>query len=887
MIEAAELRLIAERSETLDEALARPRGAGGVDLVRATVLRDAWRRALGADAATFQRRLSWDGLTEEDVVAALGSRRPDDAALPAWTDLLVEADSHAPDVADAVASGAALDELAGFPPAALPRFAEVWVPFLRAAHARLELQAGDPLKRFSASARRSMDEALLAELGALGESALFQLFDLHREAAGGAPIPTVPPRRRLYRAFVGGLLGGGLVPLFLELSVLARAAATLALDWAAANAELAGRLAADSAALAEAFGAAGLAVGLSPALSDRHEGGRSVAVLAFESNARVVYKPRTVALEAAWSDFLSWLGRDVRDPPAALRVLSRPGYGWIEHVSAAPLGSREDASLHFRKGGALLAAAWALGARDLQMDNVLATAAGPVVIDAEAILQPELALGAPGARNALAAAGERLRRSFVATGLLTSEAAMPDGRLVEVGGMRGTGAHPSSAMARVFRGANGDAMTMTLEPTAAAPMPNLPVLDGRRLRADELPDDVAAGFAAAYQAIAARKDELLAPGGPLADYAHDETRVVLRPTDQYARLLALLCAPRHLGEGLSKSFAIDSLTRVFGASRERPPLFPLVAEERAALERLDVPVFRIPIGAGALFSKGGERLDGVVVASGMDALRERLARMGEDDLAEQMRLLRAVLLPSGTEPAWDAPASEGPMPASPRLDEEELLRRAEAIGDELLAAAIAGEEGSLTWMAPSHLQGASRADRGVSSYVYDGALGIALFLAALSKESGRDDFRLAALAACRPLASTLRSPDAARLLANEGLGAGNGLGSLVWGLIAVGTLLGQERMTVDLARRAAAHVTPARVAADRFLDVEGGAAGAILGLLALHERTADRDVLAAALACGDHLIKSARDLGDGRAGWPSAGGPPLAGLAHGAAGIAL
>src|SRR5204863_2788710 len=180
------------------------------------------------------------------------------------TDLLVEADAQAPDIAQAVAGGAALEELAGFAPETLPRFAEVWVPFLRAARVRLERQAGDPLKRFSASARRSMDEALLAELGALGESALFQLFDLHREAAGGAPIPTVPPQRRLYGAFVGGLLGGGLVPLFVELSVLARAAATLALDWAAANAELAGRLDADAKELTRWFGASGDVVAISP-----------------------------------------------------------------------------------------------------------------------------------------------------------------------------------------------------------------------------------------------------------------------------------------------------------------------------------------------------------------------------------------------------------------------------------------------------------------------------------------------------------------------------------------------------------------------------------------------------------------------------------------------
>ena len=66
----------------------------------------------------------------------------------------------------------------------------------------------------------------------------------------------------------------------------------------------------------------------------------------------------------------------------------------------------------------------------------------------------------------------------------------------------------------------------------------------------------------------------------------------------------------------------------------------------------------------------------------------------------------------------------------------------------------------------------------------------------------------------------------------------------------------------------------------------GGAAGCIAGLLALHAVAPSDDLVAAAVACGDHLLRSARDTAVG-IGWPSAlYKVPLAGFSHGAAGIA-
>jgi len=68
----------------------------------------------------------------------------------------------------------------------------------------------------------------------------------------------------------------------------------------------------------------------------------------------------------------------------------REEYGWAEFVAPSSLPDEGAAQAYFGAAGGLLAVAWLLGARDLHMDNVVATAAGPVVVDAEAVLHEAL-----------------------------------------------------------------------------------------------------------------------------------------------------------------------------------------------------------------------------------------------------------------------------------------------------------------------------------------------------------------------------------------------------------------------------------------------------------------------------------------------------------------
>jgi lantibiotic modifying enzyme len=90
------------------------------------------------------------------------------------------------------------------------------------------------------------------------------------------------------------------------------------------------------------------------------------------------------------------------------------------------------------------------------------------------------------------------------------------------------------------------------------------------------------------------------------------------------------------------------------------------------------------------------------------------------------------------------------------------------------------------------------------------------------------------------------------------------------------------------AHEAAELITDALIAADKQLDLIGGSAGAILGLLRLYRDTQSSDVLKRATKCGEYLLGQTRVGSEGRRSWSGqgSGSHGLNGMSHGAAGFA-
>ena len=66
---------------------------------------------------------------------------------------------------------------------------------------------------------------------------------------------------------------------------------------------------------------------------------------------------------------------------------------------------------------------------------------------------------------------------------------------------------------------------------------NRPSLNGQAVNLVDHLAEIVAGFTRNYRLIMRHRDPLLSPNGPLARFAEDEVRVIVRPTRTYAVLL--------------------------------------------------------------------------------------------------------------------------------------------------------------------------------------------------------------------------------------------------------------------------------------------------------------------------------------------------------------
>ncbi|MEN2977544.1 type 2 lanthipeptide synthetase LanM (plasmid) [Tistrella bauzanensis] len=879
-------REIAARASTIDERLSGrvvPTGEAGWQDQAQAGLRLWIDAATAGDDALFARYLRRRGLHLDTVLPVLGPvRLAPDAALPAWADTAAW-------MLDAIMAGG------DAPPAALGEtvaFADLLWPAVVAARARRGEADPDVI---TPAALNMLDAALLRRLSDLCGGSLFESFSFYRRAGGG-PAEGVPDGTALYHGFVAALRDGPLLNLIAARPVMIRLAAVVTGQWIAGTAEFLRRLATDHDRLLVMLAAGGAAAPLGPVveltldISDPHDHGRQVIVLRMGNGTRLVYKPRPLMAEAAWHDLARWCA--AHDAPVRLGsapVWQRPGYGWMAYIDHdADLAADAAAGFYHNAGGLLAVMHWLRGS-DLHHENLRHWQGLPVPIDLEAVLQPQLNLVADAEplRRADQAAQRRLDGSVLAVGLLPRRRRIA-GHWTEIGGLAPFTTSPVAG--RRFVAINRDAMdeqTITVD----QPVAGLEVrIDGTPARISDHGAAVIDGLRAMVGFLDRNRAGLLAPDGPVAGFRTARIRHVLRSTGYYHSLRAEARIPANQADGIAWSRHFERPARVarwdLGDAPGDDAGWPLLAAERAALTRDDIPLFT---GTGG---DDGCMADDVPVAPALlePAVWPQLARRLDAmvaDLDAQVAIARQAILGAAIpQLPPPRPWPDGP----PALDLAQVRAAAFQIAD-LLAGQAIRADGAAAWIGAGVADdGKSLAPQVVDDTLYGGRAGIALFLAGCARLGGDGRLRDLALAALAPVRHGLRhglrhdlhkgGPAVGDMVS---IGGFAGWGGITYALTRVANLLDMPDL-LDDAHHAAARITPDAIAADRSLDIVSGVAGAACGLLALYRAAGTPWVLERAVACGRHIPDRPEADQNGR-GWAGVAARPLTGFSHGAAGI--
>lgn len=615
---------------------------------------------------------------------------------------------------------------------------------------------------------------------------------------------------------------------------------------------------------------------------DTHRGGRAVLIAKFSSGFQVVYKPRSLAVDVHFQQLLQWLNqRGNRSPFYTLKILNRGTHGWVEFVTVRGCNKPEEIQRFYERQGGYLALLYAIEATDFHMENLIAAGEHPVLVDLESLFHPQIS--DIDVKKSDQLAFKIISHSVLRVGLLPERFwANNESEGIEISGLGGESGQMTPNSFPYLEAVGTDGMRVARKQILMPGSQNRPTLDKVEVNVLEYTKAITTGFTNMYQLILQYRDELLSVDSPLACFAEDEVRFILRPTYTYDLLLHESYHPDLLRDALERERFFDRLW--LDAAQQpylaKPYLAKVIAAERDDLWQGDIPIFTTRPNSCAIWSSSNQQVVDFYGESGMALVERRLQQLSNADLTQQLWFINASFTTL-------AIAEHGVQLSSYRVTEsqddascEQLLAAATAVGDHLESLALHGEK-DVSWIGLTAIKEKhwTLAPLGIS--LYDGLPGIVLFFAYLGAITSKNCYITLAKSAMMTMQRQVESSKSFI----QAIGSFEGWGGVIYTLTHLGILWNEPALLAEA--ETLVELLPNLITKDEHLDIVGGAAGCLYSLISLYRCRPSQRTLATAIQCGEQIISQAKTMDQG-IGWvrPRGGELPLAGFSHGVAGIA-
>ena len=288
-------------------------------------------------------------------------------------------------------------------------------------------------------------------------------------------------------------------------------------------------------------------------------------------------KPRSLSADDHFNDLLTWANeKGFRPEYRRLQVLNRGSYGWVEFIESKGCASLEEIHRFYRRQGGNLALLHVIGATDFHHENLIASGEHPILVDLETLFSPRVSPPEQDQANELVRGA--LINSVLNTGLLPhgTDEAMDFSGLGTVEGQLSPVGVPQWEQAAT------DEMRYLRKPMPMRGGANRPMLDGVPVVLPDQVNSIGDGFCDMYKLLLEHRQELLSAEGPLAAFAEDEVRVVLRHTRTYSHLLEESFHPDVLRDAIDRDYLLDLL---WVPVAQYPFLAKVTAAEQKALRQ--------------------------------------------------------------------------------------------------------------------------------------------------------------------------------------------------------------------------------------------------------------------------------------------------------------
>jgi len=120
---------------------------------------------------------------------------------------------------------------------------------------------------------------------------------------------------------------------------------------------------------------------------DIHNNGKTVAILSFSDNRKIIYKPRSLNIDISFNKVIDYINSQSNKVELyKVKSLDKNTYGWQEFIEYKECKTKEEIEYYFYSIGALLAVVQVLGSSDMHYENIISCGKSPVIIDLETLM---------------------------------------------------------------------------------------------------------------------------------------------------------------------------------------------------------------------------------------------------------------------------------------------------------------------------------------------------------------------------------------------------------------------------------------------------------------------------------------------------------------------
>lgn len=384
---------------------------------------------------------------------------------------------------------------------------------------------------------------------------------------------------------------------------------------------------------------------------DRHANGRQVYILKLLCHGKkchVVYKPRSMDIDLACIDFLGWINQNSKLNFSWPKTLSYNQYGWQEYIEYRPCKSKAQCSSFYCHLGGMLCIAQLLGAEDIHAENLIAHSQYPIIVDYECFLTPCVQLKKTKNPRFLVIG------SLILPYLITGDAEH-HGVDLSVIGHTVNQLLPFSSY--VWSNAGTDQMHLIKMRRKTKQTSCRSKLNNNYVNPIEFKKYFLKGYNEVYQFIQSNKKLLLRnTKSPLSIFRDKQTRLILRQTNYYTKLLLESCHPFLLFdiEALKKHFAhIENILKKY------PEYASIISSEKQDMANYDVPIFRCSSTSSQIFDSNSDIKSITLQYAGYERIMNNLEmHWGDADCYVQTTFIKNSFLCYGKNTAYKTPRNK-------------------------------------------------------------------------------------------------------------------------------------------------------------------------------------------------------------------------------------